>query len=142
MPKLSRFFVKSALLCLVLGAAVAGLALSGADRLPSELLALQPLAWHLLAVGWATQLIFGVAYWMFPHMAGDQPRGNEQWAWLAFWMLNGGLALRAVGEPMAALRPVPITGVLLPLAATLQFAAMLIFVLLTWPRVRASSARH
>ena len=142
MPKLSRFFVKSALLCLVLGGAVAGLALSGAGGLPPALLALRPLAWHLLTVGWATQLIFGVAFWMFPHAAGDQPRGNERMAWLAFWMLNGGLALRTVGEPMAALRPMPITGVLLPLAATLQLAAVLIFVLLTWPRVRASSARH
>ena len=63
-------------------------------------------------------------------------------AWLAFWALNIGLALGAVGEPLAALRPMPITGVLLPLAATLQLAAVLIFVLLTWPRVRASSARH
>lgn len=142
MPKLSRFFVKSALLCLVLGGAVAGLALSGAGGLPPVLLALRPLAWHLLTVGWATQLIFGVAFWMFPHVAGDQPRGDERLAWIAFWTLNAGLALRAIGEPLAALRPMPITAVLLPLAATLQLAAMLIFVLLIWPRVRASSARH
>jgi hypothetical protein len=142
MPKLSRFFVKSALLYLVLEGAVAGLALSGAGGLPPALLALRPLAWHLLTVGWATQLIFGVAFWMFPHMAGEQPRGNERFAWLAFWMLNIGLALRALGEPLAALRPVPVTGVLLPLAAALQLGAVLIFVVLTWPRVRASSGRH
>ena len=142
MPKVSRFFVKAALLCLVLGGAVAGLALSGAGGLPPALLALRPLAWHLLTVGWATQLIFGVAFWMFPHVAGDQPRGDERLAWASFWTLNGGLALRAVGEPLAALRPTPITGVLLPLAATLQLAGVLIFVLLTWPRVRAVSARH
>lgn len=142
MPKVSRFFVKAALLCLVLGGAVAGLALSGAGGLPPALLALRPLAWHLLTVGWATQLIFGVAFWMFPHVAGEQPRGDERLAWASFWTLNGGLALRAVGEPLAALRPTPAAGVLLPLAATLQLAGVLIFVLLTWPRVRAVSARH
>lgn len=77
MPKLSRFLVKSALLCLVLGGALAGLALSGAGGLPPVLLVLRPLAWHLLAVGWATQLIFGVAFWMFPHMPGGPPRGGR-----------------------------------------------------------------
>ena len=142
MPKLSRFFVKSALLCLVLGGAVAGVALSGAGGLPPALLALRPLAWHLLTVGWATQLIFGVAFWMFPHVTGEQPRGDERLAWLAFWTLNVGLALRAIGEPLAALRPAPLTGVLLPLAATLQLAAMIIFVLLMWPRVRPPGVRR
>lgn len=142
MPKLSRFFVKSALLCLVLGGALAGLALSGAGGLPPVLLALRPLAWHLLTVGWTTQLIFGVAFWMFPHMPGGPPRGDERLAWLVFWTLNSGLALRAVGEPLAGLRPGPATAVLLPLAATLQFAAVLIFVLLTWPRVRSLAGRH
>lgn len=142
MPRVSRFFVKSALVWLVVGGAVAGLALSGAGGLPPVLLALRPLAWHLLTVGWATQLIFGVAFWMFPHMPGGPPRGDERLAWLVFWTLNTGLALRVLGEPMAALRPGPATVVLLPLAATLQLAAVLTFVLLAWPRVRAHGARH
>ena len=142
MPRLSRFFIKSALVYLVLGGAIAGLALSGAGGLPPVLLALRPLAWHLLTVGWATQLIFGVAFWMFPHMPGGPPRGDERLAWLVFWTLNAGLALRALGEPMAALRPGPAPVVLLPLAATLQLAAVLTFVLLAWPRVRAHGARH
>lgn len=142
MPKLSRFLVKSALLCLVLGGAIAGLALSGAGGLPPVLLALRPLAWHLLTVGWATQLIFGVAFWMFPHMPGGPPRGDERLAWLAFWTLNAGLVSRAAGEPLAGLRPGPLSAALLPLAATLQLAGILIFVLLTWPRVRSLAARH
>jgi hypothetical protein len=137
MPKLSRFFVKSALIYLVLGGAVAGLALSGAGGLPPALLALRPLAWHLLTVGWATQLIFGVAFWMFPHAASGPPRGDERLAWLVFWTLNAGLLLRAVGEPVAGLRPSPVTALLLPLSATLQLAGVLVFVLLTWSRVRS-----
>lgn len=142
MPKLSRFFVKSALIYLVLGAAIAGLALSGAGGLPPALLALRPLAWHLLTVGWASQLVFGVAFWMFPHMPSGPPRGDERLAWLVFWALNIGLALRAVGEPLAGLRPGPAGAVLLPLAATLQLAGVWVFVVLAWPRVRALGTRN
>jgi hypothetical protein len=50
--------------------------------------------------------------------------------------------LRAIGEPLAGLRPGPITGLLLPLAATLQLAAVLVFVLLTWPRIRPAGPRR
>lgn len=141
MPKLSRYFVKAALIYLVLGAAIAGLALSGAGGLPPALLALRPLAWHLLTVGWATQLIFGVAFWMFPHAAGGPPRGDERLAWLSFWTLNVGLLLRAVGEPLTALRPSPTLALLLPLSATLQLAGVAVFVLLAWPRVRSLAKR-
>lgn len=63
---------------------------------------------------------------MFPHVPGGQPRGDERLAWVSFGTLNGGLALRAIGEPLA----------MLPLAG------LLVFVLLAWPRVRALSARH
>lgn len=142
MPKLSRFYVKSALICLVLGGALAGLALSGAGGLPPVLLALRPLAWHLLTVGWVTQLVFGVAFWMFPPPLNNPPRGDERLMELAFWTLNIGLALRAVGEPLAALRPGPIVAFSLPLAATLQLAGLLIGVFLLWPRVRVLSPRR
>lgn len=40
------------------------------------------------------------------------------------------------------LQPTAVVGALLPLAATLQLAGLLVFVLLAWPRVRALSARH
>ncbi|OQA45926.1 MAG: hypothetical protein BWY52_01064 [Chloroflexi bacterium ADurb.Bin325] len=146
MPKLARFFVKSALVYLVLGSMIAGLALSGAGNLPPALLALRPLAWHLLAVGWATQLIFGVAFWMFPHMAGSQPRdanarGDERLVTAVFWALNVGLALRVLAEPWVMLRPNPVIAALLPLSATLQLGAVVVFVIITWPRVRSLSAR-
>ncbi len=150
MPKLSRWFVKSALVSLVLGCLLAGLALSGSTLpLPPAVVALRPLAWHLLTLGWATQLIFGVAFWMFPLTAkpaatrpgapapaAGQRRGDERLGWTAFALLNGGLALRAVGEPAGALFPGIAAGPLLPLAAVCQVAAILIFVTFTWPRVR------
>jgi hypothetical protein len=138
MPKLARWYVKSALVYLVLGALIAALALSGAAvPLPQGLLALRPLAWHMLTLGWATQLIFGVAFWMFPHLSKEQPRGDERWAWAAFWALNVGLALRAIGEPAAALRPGLLPPVVLQAAAILQVLAVYIFVTTIWSRVKA-----
>lgn len=162
MPKLSRWFVKSALICLVLGSLAGGLPLAWPG-----LAALGPLAWHLLAVGWATQLIFGVAFWMFPLVkplrpartarpgaeggraaapqggAGRRPpgaaqgRGDERLGWAAFWLFNMGLALRAVGEPAGSLWPAQPWSGLLPVSALLQVAAIAIFIIFTWPRIRA-----
>lgn len=140
MPKLSRYFIKSALICLAVGALLTGLVMGGANTLPSVLLALRPLALHLLTVGWATQLIFGVAFWMFPHFTKEQPRGDERLAWLAFLALDVGLVLRALGEPVAALRPGAFAAIMLPMAAVLQVAAMVLFGLVTWPRIKALNA--
>ncbi len=47
-------------------------------------------------LGWATQLIGGVALWMFPPLSREQPRGDERLGWFAYGALNGGLLLRAV----------------------------------------------
>jgi heme/copper-type cytochrome/quinol oxidase subunit 1 len=137
MPKLARWFVKSALIYLVLGALVATLALSSAAPLPPGLLALRPLAWHLLTVGWITQLIFGVAFWMFPLLGKQEPRGDERVAWTAFWALNAGLILRAAGEPILALRPDLPLGPVLALSAACQVVSLWLFAAAAWPRVRA-----
>jgi hypothetical protein len=136
MPKLARWYVKSALAYLVVGAILAALALSNAAVLPPALLAMRPLAWHLLTFGWATQLIFGVAYWMFPHLSKEAPRGNEKVLWAAFWCLNIGLLLRAVGEPLGVLSPGLIPPFVLQASAVLQVAAAWLFAAETWPRVK------
>ncbi len=150
MPKLSRWFVKSALLCLLLGSALTALTLAGdlltAGPVDSALAALRPLSWHLLTMGWATELIFGVAYWMFPLTGpaggrsgaprGDTRRGDERLGWTAFALFNTGLLLRALGEPLATLQPGPAAGLLLPLSALAQVAALALFVIFMWPRIR------
>ena len=62
---------------------------------------LTPVTIHLLVVGWVTGMIFGVAYWMFPKFSTEQPRGANGLAVASFVLLNLGLLLRVVGEPMA-----------------------------------------
>lgn len=136
MPPVTRWFLKSGLLCLL--AALAGLALLPARAalgLPAEVLALWPTLLHLLVVGWITQLIFGVAYWMFPRHTAEAPRGSERLAWAAWGSLNLGMVLRLVAEPRAALGHD--AGLLLVLAALLHLAAAACFITNTWPRVKA-----
>jgi hypothetical protein len=46
------------------------------------------------------------------------------------------LLLRVIFEPLQALQPGPIWGWLVALSAVLQWAAGLIFVMITWGRVK------
>jgi heme/copper-type cytochrome/quinol oxidase subunit 1 len=86
-------------------------------------------------VGWVTQLIFGVVYWMFPRYSKEQPRGNERLAWAAYWLLNVGLILRVLGEPLTGLGQTA-GAPLLAASAMLQLGAGWAFVINTWGRVK------
>ena len=82
MPSLTRYFVKTSLVYLALGLLV-GLALALQDvfSLPVSLSGLFPVYLHLLVIGWLSQLIFGIAFWMFPKYSREMPRGNESLGW-------------------------------------------------------------
>lgn len=135
MPLLSRWFVRSAILALLLGLLGAtGVALRGSAGLPAWVATLDPVVIHLLTVGWLTQMIFGVAYWMFPRFSAATPRGSERLGWLAWIGLNGGLALRVIGEPLVATGAR--AGGFLVASAMLQLVAGLAFTANTWPRVK------
>jgi hypothetical protein len=132
MPALTRWFVKASLIALVLGL-VAGVW----QQIPGAAIAgLFPVTLHLLTFGWLTQLIFGIALWMFPVYSKEQPRGPEWLGWGIFVSLNLGLLLRVVFEPLQGLAPSAIGGWMLVLAALLQWLAGLGFIAAIWPRVR------
>ncbi|HLC01499.1 MAG TPA: hypothetical protein VJK02_00550 [Anaerolineales bacterium] len=137
MPALTRWYIKTSLLYLIVALVIGGL-LAGRSALglPSEIGALSPVFFHLFMVGWVSELIFGVVYWMFPKMSRENPRGNAQVAWGTYVALNVGLLLRAVGEPMASLTGSTGWGVALALSAFLQWIAGMAFVVSTWPRVK------
>ena len=65
MPRLTRWFIKAGLLYFVL-ALMTGVLYQARREidLPSWVSMLNPVYIHLLAVGWITQLIIGVAYWL------------------------------------------------------------------------------
>jgi hypothetical protein len=133
-PRVTRWLIRAAMLYLV-AALVLGIVmqLPAAARLP-VMRGLWPTYLHLLVVGWLTQLIFGVAYWMFPRYSAELPRGREPLGWATFASLNLGLILRAVAEPWHAVTGRG--GALLVASAGLQALAAIAFAANTWPRVK------
>ena len=133
MPRLARWLIKTALLCLAmalaLGAVRAG-QMSGV--LPGSAAPLWLPQLHLLTVGWLTQLIFGVAFWLFP--TPDRGLASARLVWVAYGALNTGLLLRLACEPTAL--PAPLYRWGLVASALLQWTASLLFVLHFWCRVR------
>jgi hypothetical protein len=134
MPTLTRWFLRSALVYLVVSLVV-GVALA----IPHDpaLDVLTPVYFHLFMVGWVTQTIFGVAYWMFPRFSPDRPRRSEHLALVTYASLNAGLIARAVAEPMLILRPGGLWAGILILSAVLQWLGALAFAVNTWARVKA-----
>jgi len=135
MPTLTRWFIKTALVYFVL-ALLAGLVLVSQTMLDFRLLpaSFSPAYFHMLMVGWVTQLILGVVYWMFPKFTKEKPRGSETMGWAVYGLLNVGMVLRFLIEPFNPAGT--IWGWGLVLAAFLQWLAGLLFVANTWARVK------
>lgn len=133
MPILTRWFLRAALVYLIL-ALCAGILLA----LPGRMLisGLFPVYVHTLAFGWLTQLIFGVALWMFPKFSSAKPRGHEWLGWTTFILLNTGLILRIIFEPLHSMMPTSFSSWMLVGSALLQWLAGMAFVANTWGRVR------
>ena len=74
--------IRTALAYLLAAFVVGGLVLVNQGfNLDGRIGALLPVFYHLLMVGWVTQLICGVALWMFPPLSREQPRGDERLGW-------------------------------------------------------------
>ncbi len=137
MPTLTRWFIKSALVYFVLSLAVGVvIAAHRVVALGGVVDALTPVYFHLFMVGWVAQMIFGVAFWMFPRYSRDRPRRSEPLALVTYVALNAGLIGRAVAEPMFSLAGGTTWGALLALSAALQWIAAVAFAVNTWGRVK------
>ncbi len=142
MPRLTRWAIKAAMLYLIAGVAMEALYwVQGLWSLWPPLAALNPTYIHLLVVGWLTQLIYGVIYWMFPIISKHNMRGNSHLAWAALMLLNLGLLMRVVFEPWRTLSPTPVNGVGLLVSAVVQVLGGYLIVLVCWPRVRERPGR-
>jgi hypothetical protein len=133
----ARYFIRTALIWLLAAFVVGGLVLANQElAIDSRIGALLPVFYHLLMVGWVTQLICGVALWLFPAYSRERPRGDERLGWFCYGMLNAGLLLRATFEPLHAWWPMPWLGWPLALSALLQVIAIWAFVITIWSRVK------
>lgn len=138
MPLISRTFVKAGMIFFAL-ALIAGLLMEfDAAAFPG----LMPLFWHMLMVGWITQIIFGVSIWMFPGRNREEGFKAQKWGWLTFIFLNLGLSLRVVSEPAAASSPEDFWALLLIISALLQVTAGITYLVEMWPRIQSKKQQR
>ncbi len=134
MPRLSRWFVRSALLYLALGFTFGALMLFNKGvPIDPAVLRLLPAHIEFLLFGWTVQLAMGVAFWILPRFAGGASRGNEGAAWLAYGLLNAGIWLAGMGAVLGW------PTALLLLGRVAEAAAAAAFVVHAWPRVKPMS---
>ena len=137
MPKLSVWFVRTALAYLALGFSLGAVLLT--DRvLPLGVLRprLLPLHIEFLLVGWMVQLALGVAFWILPRFRTGPERGREGLAWLSFALLNLGLLAPAAGVVTDLPSIMPVLG---HMAQGLAAGA---FALSVWPRVKVFGSQR
>lgn len=138
MPKVTRWMIKAGMVCLVAGvtlALAAELPVTGSQRL------LLPVYWHLIVLGWITQLIMAVAIWMFPRRNRSRRKENTALAWCTFIFLNGGLLLRTFSEPLIYATEHTIVTAAAIGSAVMPVVAVLCFTAEIWPRVRPKANR-
>lgn len=137
MPKLTRWFIKTSFVYLI-AALIVGLLMAAGSvfDLPFSVSGLNAVYFQLFMTGWITQLIFGVANWMFPVYSREAPRRSPTLGWMTYGFLNTGLILRLASEPLAFSGDARIWGLLLGSGSILQWLAALTFVVNTWNRVK------
>ncbi len=137
MPPQTRYFIRAGMGYLVVALFLWWVAaLPRAVPLPAFLGRMMPTTLHLFVVGWLTQLIMGVAFWMFPKLTKEEPRGSDRLAWITFILLNVGLLLRLIAEPWHAMAPNGVNVMLLVVSASAQVIGGWCFVINTWRRVK------
>lgn len=138
MPKITRVFIKTGLVFFLLSL-LFGVALE-IDSINMHFLV--PLFWHLLMVGWITQIIFGVSIWMFPGRNREEGFTAQKWGWLTYFFLNSGLLLRIISEPLLNLSDAWIWDILIALSAATQVLAAITYTIEMWPRIQSKEQRR
>jgi hypothetical protein len=124
MSRLSIRCIKTAFICLALGVGLG--AWFAIDRAQGAWL--RPLHGALNLWGWATLLIYGMAYHMLPRFTG-RPLHRGRLAAAQSWLAIGGIALVAVGWA-GVLAGLPLAQLVLALGGVLQVCAAALFALL------------
>ena len=135
MPTLTRWYVKSSLFYFIL-AVIFGIGIKAGFTETSQFSKFTPVYYHLFMVGWVTQLIFGISFWMFPRYTREKPRGNETLAWISFVLLNIGLLLRTFTEPLLISNPSQFLRSIVLFASIFQWLAGIGYIIYIWNRIK------
>jgi hypothetical protein len=127
------WFVRSSLVCLLLGFTL-GAVMLAAKGVGDATLIPRVLSIHveLLLVGWMLQLAMGVAQWILPRFGVQGVARGGVPAWLAFTLLNAGVVLVAAGAVLPGSPDLVLAG------RGAEVGAAAAFVASVWARVRAS----
>jgi hypothetical protein len=133
MPRLTRWFIRTALIHLALGFTFGALMLFNKGVLVSVWVwRLLPLHIELMLLGWTVQLAMGVAFWILPRFG--RSRGNERAAWAAFVLINAGVWIAGIGAMLGASAIITLIGRLAEAGGGIAFAIH------AWPRIRPLGA--
>ncbi len=155
MPTTSRVTIRISIIYLCLGAALGTLLLVNRwIPLGPAVSALRVSHISILVIGWLTQLILGVAWWLLPPLGirsrtgarlsrrGQAQRGSEPLFWATVICLNAGVLMQALFQPLSVWMPVDALGRMAELADLFLLAAAVSFVVNLWGRVRGEGRRR
>lgn len=133
MPKLSVWWVRAALIHMGVGF------LFGSLILHHKGVPIFPWTWSLLTphveimiFGWVIQFVMGIGFWILPRFSHEPRYGRVALGWWSFAVLNSGIVLSAFGGWF--------NHDLLQLAGRVGvMIAVVLFVILVWPRVKPLS---
>jgi len=149
-PTTSRIFVKASIIYLCLGATLGALMyIHRSISLGPWVNYVRVMHIQMLVVGWVTQLILGVGWWLFPPLMiglrtdaplpvrrGQTQRGSEPLFWATFACLNTGILLRVLFEPLYTWTKIDLFLFLTGVSGLFLFLAAIAFVTNMWSRVR------
>ena len=139
MPRIARVFIKTGLIYFLVSLLLGLVAEFNWLQFPGMV----PLFWHLLMVGWITQIIFGVSMWMFPGRTREEGFKAQLWGWLTYIFLNVGLLVRVIAEPATYyVADGSIWMVLIVISAVSQVVAALTYIIELWPRIQSKEQRR
>lgn len=128
MPQVSRYFIFSSFGWLLI---YTGLPLAAGMAESPVLDYLAAMSLHMFTLGFLTQMILGVALWMFPRSKTAMKRElAEKLALIVFVLLNSGLVLRHAVYLLA-----PANAAWQAIAGIIQFSALLLFTAIIWNRM-------
>lgn len=141
MTPLVRRYIKTSFVFLVAGLLVGAYVVVAQfvfDTYPPRLLVTTHT--HLLLVGFMLMLVMGVATWMFPRPARDDPGYRPGVAEAVYWVMTLSTALRAIAEILVAVAGTLGIRWLIALAGLGQLVGAALFALNMWRRVRMPPA--
>lgn len=141
MHSLARRYLKTAITFLVVGLAL-GVWLLVRRELGGAAISARELSahTHALLVGFVMMMIAGVALWLFPRPAADDPRYKPRLAELAWWCITPGTALRIAAEVLAGFEPGLQLRIAIVVGGLLQATGLAVVFWVLFPRIRAAGS--